>query len=296
MKRFMPVLGLILALGLILVTPASAGGWAVITLDTLPGEIAAGQPMEIGFMVRQHGVTPMAGLTPVVHANLSGSRESVTVNAKAEGQTGHYTASLTLPQTGTWEWTIAAFTVNQPMPALTVVASTLANEKPIQTQPVASPQWLPWTAGFLGIAGILVGLVIAFRQKARWAIALVLAGLLLSAGSIVSVAAQPEAESEMVPQVEAEVVSVDASVSQVDLGRDLFIAKGCMSCHSHSETNSIREFGVDMGPDLTNLTASPEYLRVWLKNPLAAKSTAQMPDLGLSEAEIEALIAFINEK
>jgi hypothetical protein len=69
-----------------------------------------------------------------------------------------------------------------------------------------------------------------------------------------------------------------------------------MLCHSHSETNQIREFGVDMGPNLTNFSASPEYLRVWLKDPLAAKSTAKMPDLGLKEVEMDALIAFINDK
>jgi hypothetical protein len=67
-----------------------------------------------------------------------------------------------------------------------------------------------------------------------------------------------------------------------------------MICHSHSETNAIREIFVDIGPNLTNLTASPEYLRVWLKDPKAAKSTAQMPNLELKEAEIEALIGFIN--
>jgi cytochrome c1 len=49
-----------------------------------------------------------------------------------------------------------------------------------------------------------------------------------------------------------------------------------------------------MGPNLTNIKASPEYLRIWLKDPQSAKSNAQMPNLGLGEAEIEALIAFIN--
>jgi cytochrome c2 len=124
--------------------------------------------------------------------------------------------------------------------------------------------------------------------------ALVLAGLVVSAGSIVSAADQPEAEAEVSVPTEMESVSVDKTVSQADLGRELFIAKGCPVCHSHAETNKNREFGIDMGPDLTNLTASPEYLRLWLKDPLAAKSTAQMPQLELSAEEIEALIAFIN--
>ena len=47
-------------------------------------------------------------------------------------------------------------------------------------------------------------------------------------------------------------------------------------------------------PNLSIFTASPEVLRIRLKNPRDAKSDTQMPDLGLSGAEIEALIAFIN--
>lgn len=171
------------------------------------------------------------------------------------------------------------------MPPLSVVAApAIAQSKP--QAPVLSN--LPLLIGVLGLAGLLVGSFAAFRRKARWAIALVAAGLVLGAGSIVSAAQQPEA------QPEAKVQAVDPAVSQVEVGRRLFIAKGCMVCHSHSETNAIREFGVDTGPNLTNLTASPEYLRLWLKDPKAAKSTAQMPNLGLKEAEIEALIAFIN--
>jgi len=42
--------------------------------------------------------------------------------------------------------------------------------------------------------------------------------------------------------------------------------------------------------------ASPEILRIRLKNPQEAKSNTQMPNLGLSDVEIEALIAFINSK
>jgi cytochrome c2 len=47
-------------------------------------------------------------------------------------------------------------------------------------------------------------------------------------------------------------------------------------------------------PNLSNFSASPEILFIRLKDPAAAKSDTKMPDLGLKEAEIEALIAFIN--
>jgi cytochrome c1 len=48
--------------------------------------------------------------------------------------------------------------------------------------------------------------------------------------------------------------------------------------------------------NLTNFSASPEVLRIRLKDPTMAKSDTQMPNLSLSDVEIEALIAFINSK
>ena len=141
------------------------------------------------------------------------------------------------------------------------------------------------------VCSAVVGGLLALQRKVRWAAAFVVVGLLVSGVGFVSAAGQPKAESET-----KQVAVVASADSQVELGRDLFIAKGCMLCHSHNDTNKIREFGVDMGPNLTNFSASPEYLRVWLKDPSAAKSTAKMPTLGLSDSEIDALIAFINDK
>jgi cytochrome c2 len=282
-SRLILIAVLLLTVALFAVTPALAGGWAVITLDELPGQIVAGESLEIGFTVRQHGITPIDGLTPTVHARLAGF--TLTERAKGQGETGHYVATLTFPQAGEWAWSIEAFTGNQPMPPLSVVAAPAIAQSNSQA-PV--PSSLPLLVGILGLTGLAVGLFVAFRRKARWAIALVLAGLIVSAGSIVSAAEQPAVKSE------AKTVAADASLSQVEVGRRLFIAKGCMVCHSHSDTNKVREFGVDIGPNLTNITASPEYLRLWLKDPKSARSTAKMPNLELSEAEIEALIAFIN--
>jgi len=267
---------------LLLATPALAGGWAVITLDKLPGEVIAGQPLEIGFMVRQHGVTPLDGLTPTVSAHQPGS--SVTEQAKAQGEAGHYVATLTFPQAGEWEWSIQAFTGSQPMPKLNVLEAIVSNPSPDRDSNSIN---LPLLAGSLGFVGLAVGLMFFLRRKARWAIALILAGFVISAGSIVSAAGQPAAESETKTR------SADQSISQVELGRRLFIAKGCMICHSHSETNKVREIGVDIGPDLTNFTANPEYLQMWLKDPSSVKPSTQMPTLGLSDVEIEALIAFL---
>jgi cytochrome c2 len=104
-----------------------------------------------------------------------------------------------------------------------------------------------------------------------------------------------------VPQVEAQGKSaseamVDSSVSQVELGRQLFLAKGCITCHVNNKAASNSEYWtIEMGAtNLSNFSASPEVLFIRLKDPAAAKSDTQMPDLGLKETEINALIAFIN--
>lgn len=279
--------GLLIVLMLLSATPALAGGWAVITLDELPGKVVAGEPLEVGFMVRQHGITPLGGLEPTVYAR-QGS-ETLKAEAKAQGETGHYVATLTFPKAGEWTWSILAFTGNQPMPPLSVRE---ANEAPAVAKsetPAQVPANLPLLMGLSGLAGLVLGLFVVYRQKARWAIALVLAGLILGAGSLVSAAQQPGAEPE------TKFVSAGPAISKEERGRRLFIAKGCIVCHSHSETNAVREIFVDAGPDLTNLTASPDYLRLWLKDPKAAKSNAQMPNLELKANEIEGLIAFIND-
>jgi len=64
----------------------------------------ARQPLDLAFMVRQHGVRPLGGLSPRVEAK-SGNLET-TVAARASGETGRYTATLTLPEPGRWIITI----------------------------------------------------------------------------------------------------------------------------------------------------------------------------------------------
>jgi cytochrome c2 len=287
MKRKFFIVGSTFLLAMAFTIPAFAGGWAVVTLDKLPGEVEANQPFEIGFMVRQHGVSPIGNQSPIIRAHLDGSKQSVSVIAEDEGESGHYAATLTLPESGTWQWEIEAFGAAQPMPALTVVDVSLAVTK---SEPVtSSPNSISLVVGGVGLLGAVGGLL-ALQRKARWAAAFVMVGILVSGVGFVSAAGQPKAASKA---QEAAVLSADA---QVKLGRDLFIAKGCTLCHSHSETNGFREFGTNTGPDLTNFNASAEYLRLWLKDPSAVKSTAKMPTLGLSSSEIDALIAFINDK
>jgi hypothetical protein len=99
---------------LALAAPARAGGWAVITLDTIPQSVRAGQAFQVGFMIRQHGQTPVnqdwegRTLSPTLQAKRQGTTQTVTFVARQAGAVGHFVVDITLPSEGIWEWSIAA--------------------------------------------------------------------------------------------------------------------------------------------------------------------------------------------
>jgi len=105
--------------------PAFAGGWAVVTLDSLPQGVAPGAAFTIGFTVRQHGVTPLSNLDPApqVTAKNAQTGEVVRSTATDDGPRGHYVARLTFPSSGEWSWGIQAFGGQQPMPPILKLVS-----------------------------------------------------------------------------------------------------------------------------------------------------------------------------
>lgn len=296
-SKFRISLVLALALALALAIPALAGGWAVITLDELPAGVVAGEPFTVGFTVLQHGRTPMADLDPVIIAR--SGKEEIKVFVKEQGKPGHYAVDMTLPSEGEWEWTIQAFSMEQKMPVLSVAAPAVAaaNAPEVKTQPVETTSVSPLMivrALALGIG--LIGLVFVFRKKSRFAVALTAFSLLVGVGSFMVGSNVPAVEAESAPSSKP---ARDASISQVELGQQLFVAKGCITCHVNTKVPNSSDYWTinpEGATDLSNFSGSPEILRIRLKDPSAAKSNTQMPQLILSEAEIEALIAFINSK
>lgn len=74
-------------------------------------------------------------------------------------------------------------------------------------------------------------------------------------------------------------------------GEVLFVAKGCASCHTIA---GVSDGGI--GPDLTNLSAAPEEIRRSIVDPgaeLAPGYNWAMPQLGLSETEVAALVEYL---
>jgi hypothetical protein len=179
-------LGFVLAVAmLLLASPALAGGWAVITLDTLPRDVHAGQSMRVGFVIRQHGVdlvnTDWEGraLKPVLtarkqadtsgaaggtvilaaaHSSAQAKGETIQAQARQEGPKGHFVVDVVFPSAGTWAWEIAAppFTIQGTRQGDAAVFEPLvvapAVGGPAQsTAPTTAEQPVEPTPTFLGV-------------------------------------------------------------------------------------------------------------------------------------------------
>jgi len=77
----------------------------------------------------------------------------------------------------------------------------------------------------------------------------------------------------------------------VAYGKALFTAKGCVTCHVHGAVPT--DFSTESGPNLTDYRVIPAYVTVWLREPKSLKPATTMPQLALSDAEVDALIAFL---
>ena len=292
--RFAIILTLLFMVAAVL--PVFAGGWAVISLDELPSDVVVGEPLTIGFTVLQHGRTPMTDLEPTVTARLSNGKP-LTFFATAEGKPGYYTVTLNFPEEGSWGWSIQAFTMDQKMPVLNVAppGTATASQPAVKTAPSARGISPLLIIGILAIGTSVVGLVSAFRHKSRFTFGLTAVCMLIGVASLIAVYTSPV---EVEAQSSSEMLDL-SSVSQVQLGEQLFVAKGCIICHVNTKVTDYHEYstiGLEGATNLSNFSAHPDVLRMRLKDPTSVKSDTQMPNLDLTEAEIEALVAFINSK
>ncbi|MCI0433214.1 MAG: cytochrome c [Gemmatimonadetes bacterium] len=192
------------------------GGWAVITIDDLPEHLVTGLPVDLTFTIRQHGMTPIADLRPVVNAR-SGERDTRVV-AMPTGKPGTYSAKLAVPRDGDWKVTIDSDFGDSRVTLLPIRASA------------------------------------AHASNGNGA----------------------------------------AAPAAWERGRALFVAKGCLTCHLHREVSGAHV--VPVGPDLSDRRFAPDYLARFLDDPSIRPPTSdiRMPDLDLDDAEIRALVAFIN--
>ena len=92
---------------LILAAPAAfAGGWAITSMDELPGEFRAGETYQLGYTILQHGKTPVDGAETEIIARNAATGETLRFVGQADGKPGHYVADVTFPESGSWTWSV----------------------------------------------------------------------------------------------------------------------------------------------------------------------------------------------
>jgi cytochrome c551/c552 len=86
-----------------------------------------------------------------------------------------------------------------------------------------------------------------------------------------------------------------ARFDDVERGRRLFAAQGCVNCHVHRAVDITGAMST-VGPELTDRRLPAEYLARFLANPAIktpAPGAMAMPNLALREKEIQPLVAFL---
>ncbi|MEO7910713.1 MAG: hypothetical protein ABIV47_13790 [Roseiflexaceae bacterium] len=187
---------------LALAVPALAGGWALVSLDSLPRELRADETFQLGFTVLQHGKTPtnkdLNGnpLTPVLKATKQGGAATtqtkdaatIRVEARQQGPAGHYLVDLAFPSDGTWAWQIevptyfvqdspsgqnsAIFAPLTVLPAAAPATASAPAPAPAATSWLGlSPAALRWAGLAVLLAALAIGLYaqrgIVSRRTAR---------------------------------------------------------------------------------------------------------------------------------
>jgi cytochrome c oxidase subunit II len=89
--------------------------------------------------------------------------------------------------------------------------------------------------------------------------------------------------------------------AEVTAGRKVFFSTSCVSCHTIRGTTANGKFG----PDLTHLMSretigsgavknTPDLLRAWVSNPQKLKEGCRMPDMKLSQHELDQIVAYLS--
>ena len=98
---------LVLAVAVVAVPLANAGGWATVGLSSLPpAGLKADQSWPVDITVLQHGQTPLAGVTPVLRIRDDNGIVVSTFTGKPTGKAGVYHTVVTFPESGTYRYEV----------------------------------------------------------------------------------------------------------------------------------------------------------------------------------------------
>jgi len=148
MKRLIAGLGILIALVAGAPNSSAAGGWVVVSLDTVP-EWRAGDTIEVGFTVLRHGVTPET--SDDLSVVLTDSRGAAyRFDAVPQGAVGHHVAAVAVPAAGSYTWEVTGEVVAAELGSIDVT-------EPADSAGGGGVAW-PWDALQWGSLALAVGL------------------------------------------------------------------------------------------------------------------------------------------
>ena len=128
-------------------------------MDAVPRDMRAGETYQIGYLIRQHGVTPVRDATPAVR--ITQGSTGVVFPGRAEGAPGHYVSEITFPTDGEWSWVAdqSPFPMEQSLGTITIAAAAPATvEVAVPVAPAAAPLPAIEIAG-AGLALVTLGAI-----------------------------------------------------------------------------------------------------------------------------------------
>jgi hypothetical protein len=156
MRKLLAVVAVATGLAVAAPTPASAGGWVVVSLDATP-VVEAGDDTEVGFTVLRHGVTPERSDDLAVVVTGPNGRP-LRFEAVQQGAAGHYVATVTLLDEGAHRWKVTGEFVDADLGSFDVTAP-----------PGGATTWtwdvVQW--GSAGLAVLLAGLAVFHVRRTR---------------------------------------------------------------------------------------------------------------------------------
>jgi cytochrome c oxidase subunit 2 len=114
---------------------------------------------------------------------------------------------------------------------------------------------------------------------------------------LIRVVVHPPDEFERWAREQQQSASVETSAAA---GRKVFFANSCVNCHTIGGTSAQGKFG----PDLTHLMSretlaagatpnTPDSLRLWVRDPQSIKVGCLMPNMQLTDQEVDQIVAYL---
>jgi cytochrome c oxidase subunit 2 len=114
---------------------------------------------------------------------------------------------------------------------------------------------------------------------------------------LIRVVVQPPDEFQRWVREQQQSAAIETSAVE---GRKTFFANSCVNCHTISGTPAQGAFG----PDLTHLMSrttlaagaapnTPDSLRKWIRDPQSIKAGSLMPNMQLTDAEVDQVVAYL---